>query len=174
MSDTTITSSPAATDGGGIDRILRYDLAGTGLFVVAMAVAVALRNDRPGQVLIAAVSMALFAGGVATSLWAYTTALERSRTEEVGVTGVFLLSGDTVPRRIRRILWACLATQVVVAFAGATIGAVGLDKNELNALAFGVLVPMFGIGANGIWAARRGTFGSRRNRASQPSNRKIG
>lgn len=169
--------SPNVTepDGGRPgNRIVRYDVVGTALFVAAMAVAIALRNDRPGQVLIAAASMALFAGGVATGLWAYTTGLERSRTEEVGVTGLFLLAGETAPRRIRLVLWSCLAAQVIVAFAGAIIGVVGLDKDQLNALAFGVLVPMFGIGANGIWAARHGTFGPRRNRSSQPSNRKIG
>ena len=149
-------------------------MAGTALFVVAMAVAIALRDHRPGQVVIAAVSMALFAGGVATSLWAYTTALERSRTDEVGVGGLFMLSGATAPPRVRRVLWACLAAQVVVALAGATVGAVGLDKDRLNALAFGVLVPMFGIGANGIWAARHGTFEPRRNKSVQPTNRKIG
>ena len=174
MSDTTPPSSSATTIEGGLDRIVRYDVAGTGLFVVAMAVAVLLRNDRAGQILIAAVSMALFAAGVATSLWAYTTGLERSRTEEVGVAALFLVSGDTAPRRVRRVLLGCLATQVVVAFAGATIGVLGLDKDELNALAFGVLVPMFGIGANGIWTARRGTFGPRLKRSSQPTNRKIG
>ena len=83
-------------------------------------------------------------------------------------------------------MWACFGAQIVVAIAGATIGVVGLDKGQLNALAFGVLVPMFGIGANGIWAVRHGTFGHalrpQRRRADctrerpddKPNNKKIG
>ena len=163
-------------------RVVRYDLAGTGLFVVAMAIAVPLRNQRAGQALIVAASMALFAAGVGTSLWAYAAALERSRTDEVGVANLFLLSGPTAPSPIRRTMWACLGAQVVVAIAGATIGVAGLDKGQLNALAFGILVPMFGIGANGLWAVRHGTFGPRvatPKRANnkpdnKPNNKKIG
>jgi hypothetical protein len=42
-------------------------------------------------------------------------------------------------------------------------------------LAFGVLVPMFGIGANGLWAARHGHYGQRSaTRTERPNNRKIG
>jgi hypothetical protein len=154
--------------------IVRFAIAGTVIFVIAMAIAVPLRNDRSGQVLIAAVSMVLFAAGVAASLWAYTSALERSRTAEVGVANLFLLSGSTAPKPVRIALWLCFATQIVVAIAGASIGIAGLDKDQLNALAFGVLVPMFGIGTNGIWAARHGTYGPRVAPSVRPTNRKIG
>ena len=46
-----------------------------------------------------------------------------------------------------------LVVQILAALGGAWVGVVGLDKGQLNALAFGVLVPMFGIGMNGVWAA---------------------
>ncbi len=154
--------------------IVRFGIVGTVVFVVAMAIAVPLRTDRSGQVLIAAASMFLFAAGVATSLWAYTSALERSRTAEVGVSNLFLLTGPTAPKPVRFTLWACLGTQIVVAITGASIGIAGLDKDQLNALAFGVLVPMFGIGVNGIWAARHGSYGLRQAPSVRPSNRKIG
>jgi hypothetical protein len=168
MIDAVTEPEASAPMAGG--RIVRYDVIGTVLFVVAMAVAVALRTERSGQVLIAATSMVLFAAGVATSLWAYAAALERSRTDEVGVANLFLLTGSTAPRPIRRTMWACFGAQIVVAIAGATIGVVGLDKGQLNALAFGVLVPMFGIGANGIWAVRHGTFGPRTAPAQRPKS----
>jgi hypothetical protein len=155
------------------ERIVRYDVVGSGLFVVAMAVAVVLRSERAGQVLIVVVSMALFAAGVATTLWSYAAALERSRLEDVGVTHLYLLSGTTAPTAVRRVMWGCLGAQIVVAIGGATIGVVGLDKGSLNALAFGILVPMFGIGANGVWAARHGAYGPRRVAAERPSNRRI-
>lgn len=142
-------------------RLVRLDLWGTALFVAAEAVAIPLRSQRVGQVLIAVVSLVLFAIGVATALWAYAAALERSRTEELGVANLYLLTGTTAPPEVKRRMSAALVVQVVLALAGAIVGVVGLGKNDLNALAFGTLVPMFGIGVNGAWAARYGSFGPR-------------
>ncbi|MBI4936152.1 MAG: hypothetical protein HY828_19935 [Actinobacteria bacterium] len=151
-------------------RLVRTNLIGTAVFVATLAVAVPLRSERVGQVLIAVVSLVLFAVGIATSLWAYTTALERSRVEEVGVANLFLLTGNTAPKPVKRAMSAALAVQVVAALVGASIGVAGLQESDLNALAFGVLVPMFGIGMNGTWAARYGSYGPRVN-ASTPSGR---
>jgi len=155
-------------------RLVRANLAGTALFLAALALAIPFRSQRPGQVLIVVVSLVLFAAGIATSLWAYTTALERSRSEEVGVANLYLLSGDTAPKPVKRAMSWALAVQVVAALTGASVGVAGLQDNQLNALAFGVLVPMFGIGMNGAWAARYGSYGPRINPAAKPSNRKIG
>ncbi len=80
-------------------RVVRSDLAGTALFLIALAIAIPARTHRFAQVLIGGVSMVLFAIGVATTLWAYTRALDRSRAEEVGVANLYLLTGDTAPVR---------------------------------------------------------------------------
>jgi hypothetical protein len=53
------------------------------------------------------------------------------------------------------------------------VGAVGLSGNEVNTLAFGILVPMFGIGLNGLWAVRFGRFSPRLDKPVQPSRRRI-
>jgi hypothetical protein len=142
-------------------RTVRLDVAGTAVFLAALAVAVPLRSHRFAQYVIGAVSMALFAVGVVTTLWAYTRALDRSRVEEVGVANLYLLTGTTAPRPVKRAMLGALTVQVVAALVGASVGAAGLDKGDLNALAFGVLVPMFGIGMNGVWASRHGTYGPR-------------
>ena len=155
-------------------RLVRADLFGTAMFAVSLAIAVPLRAERWAQVLIAVVSVALFAVGVGASLWAYAAALERSRVQEVGVANLYLLTGTTAPPPVKRALLTALAVQVVASFGAATIGVVGLDDSQLNALAFAVLVPMFGIGINGAWAARYGSYGPRVNPAAKPSNRKIG
>lgn len=155
-------------------RLVRANLVGTAVFLVALAVAIPFRTHRPAQVLIAGVSLLLFAIGIATSLLAYTSALERSRSEEVGVANLFLLTGHTAPKPVKVTMLLALAVQIVAALVGATIGVVGLQESQLNALAFGVLVPMFGIGINGAWAARYGSYGPRVNPAVKPSNRKIG
>jgi hypothetical protein len=154
-------------------RAVQVDAAGTAVFLAALAVAVPFRNERFAQFLIGGVSMALFAIGVATTLWAYTRALDRSRVEEVGVANLYLLTGHTAPNRVGRLLIGSLVVQIVAAIAGAWIGVVGLDEGELNALAFGVLVPMFGIGMNGVWAARHGSYGPRVGRAVSPTDHEI-
>ena len=77
-------------------------------------------------------------------------------------------------RPVKRAMSAALGVQVVAALVGASVGVAGLQESQLNALAFGVLVPMFGIGMNGAWAARYGSYGPRVNPAANPSNRKIG
>jgi hypothetical protein len=154
-------------------RVVRLDLAGTAVFLVSLAIAVPLRSHRFAQFVIGGVSMVLFAIGVATTLWAYTRALDRSRVEEVGVANLYLLTGDTAPKAVGRIMSFALIVQVVAAIAGAWIGVVGLDKGQLNALAFGVLVPMFGVGMNGVWAARHGSYGPRIGTAVSPTDHKI-
>ena len=152
---------------------VRLDVIGTAVFALAVAVAVPLRDERPIQVMIITVSLVLFAVGVFASLSAYVSALERSRVHEIGVANLYLLTGDTAPKPVRRVLLALLSVQVVAALVGAGVGMSGLTGNELNALAFGVLVPMFGIGMNGVWAARYGSFGPRLPPRTKPSNRRI-
>ncbi len=153
---------------GMTSRLVRVDVIGSAAFVAAEAVAIPLRSQRVGQVLIAVVSLVLFAMGVATALWAYAAALERSRVEEVGVANLYLLTGSTAPPPVKRTMSIALAVQVVLALAGAIVGVVGLGKNDLNALAFGTLVPMFGIGMNGAWAARYGSYGPRAKTTRAP------
>ncbi len=153
--------------------LVRADLAGTGLFVVALGIAVPLRDERLGQVLIVVVSLALFAAGIATSLWAYAAALDRSRSHEIGVANLYLLTGSTAPKPVKWSMLGALGVQVVAAVVGAAVGVSGLGENELNAMAFGVLVPMFGIGMNGGWAARYGLYGPRVNPAAIPTNGRI-
>ncbi|MFZ4718913.1 MAG: hypothetical protein ACOYMR_05790 [Ilumatobacteraceae bacterium] len=142
-------------------KIVTGNLAGTALFLVTLGIAIPFREERFAQVLIAVVSIVLFAVGIATSLWAYTSALERSRAEEVGVANLFLLTGPTAPKDVKRWMTGALLAQTVAAVAGAIVGVAGLQEGDVNALAFGVLVPMLGIGMNGAWAARYGSYGPR-------------
>jgi hypothetical protein len=165
-----MTEDNAPQPGSGV---VRADVLGTAVFLAALAVAVPLKSHRPAQFLIGGVSMVLFATGVAATLWAYTRALDRSRVENVGVANLFLLTGATAPAMVKRTMSLALTVQIVAAVAGASFGVVGLNKGQLNALAFGVLVPMFGIGMNGVWAARFGSYGPRSGTAVLPPDRKI-
>jgi hypothetical protein len=159
---------------GPASALVRADVVGTALFALAVAVGIPLDDERPVQVTFAVISMALFAIGAAGCLWAYVSALERSRTDEIGVANLYLLTGPTAPRPVKLTMTLALVAQVVLALVGAIIGAAGLSGNQVNALAFGILVPMFGLAMNGLWAVRHGSFGPRVDTSVQPSNRKIG
>jgi len=154
-------------------RIVRTDLLGTAAFLVALAVGLPFKSDRWAQVVVIVVSLVLFAVGVAATLWAYARALDLSRVRNVGVANLYLLTGGTAPRGVKRLMSGALALQVVAAIVGASVGMSGLQESQLNPLAFGVLVPMFGIGMNGAWAARYGSYGPRTDPRSVPSNAKI-
>jgi len=170
MTSSNTDGTPAAPPGA---RIVGADLIGTAVFLVTLAVAVPLRSHRFAQYLIGAVSMVLFAVGVAATLWAYTRALERSRVDEVGVANLYLLTGSTAPKVVGRTMTAALVVQITAALGGAWVGVVGLDEGQLNALAFGVLVPMFGVGMNGVWAALHGSYGPRIGRTVSPTDDQI-
>ena len=73
------------------------------------------------------------------------------------LAGVFLLAGEVAPKGTRYTMWTCLAVQVAVGLAGAIVRS-STDGRAGSVLAFGVLVPMLGIGLNGWWASRDGAF----------------
>lgn len=154
-------------------RLLRADLLGTVVFLVALALGLPFKSERWAQVVVIVVSLVLFAIGVAAALWAYARALDLSRVRNVGVANLYLLTGETAPRAVKTAMAGALALQIVAAIVGASIGMSGLQESQLNPLAFGVLVPMFGIGMNGAWAARYGSYGPRTDPGSMPSNAKI-
>jgi hypothetical protein len=54
-----------------------------------------------------------------------------------------------------------LGVQVITAFATALWRIDGPDGSPGSSLAVGLLVPMFGLGVNGLWAAYHANFGPR-------------
>ena len=129
--------------------IPRVSWAGTAVFTVtAVAAAVAPSGMKPVAL---AVAVALFAAGCAVFLWAFLVVVGRSRTEAVELAQVWFLTGPSTPPAVRRSLLAALAVQVVVGLATAA-------ARPYTSLAAGVLVPMWGLGLCGMWAARHATF----------------
>jgi hypothetical protein len=180
MTDRTVdpaTSASVSVSGAGTGAgrgLLRSNLVGTIVFALVVAIGLPLRDERWAQIVVGVVSMLLFILGAVCCLWGYVNALERSRTDEIGVANLFLATGPGAPRGVKRLLVGLLVAQSVIALAGAIVGAVGLSGNEVNALAFGILVPMYGLGINALWIVRHGSFGPRVDRSVQPTNRKIG
>ena len=154
-------------DPGGLDRIVRVDLVLTALFVVS-AVAAAVVFDGPIRAIAVVVALGLFLVGVFAFLIAYFVAVGRSREEEIGVAELYLLTGDALPARARNLLWLALGVQIVAALATA-LARPNTDGRAGSTLAFGVLVPMLGIGLNGLASARHGSFGPRSRRSEGPA-----
>jgi hypothetical protein len=140
--------------------IVRADAAGTVAFAVTAGLAAGLFTTAM-QWLGAVTAFVLFAVGVFTFLWAYVVAIGRSRTDDISVTSLFLLTGAATPRRVRLAMNGLLAAQVAIATVTTFARLDGPDGNPGSSLAVGFLVPMFGIGMNGLWASRHATFGPR-------------
>ena len=109
---------------------------------------------------IVAVSLVLFAIGVAAFLLGYFAAVQRSREEEIAVTQLFFLAGEVAPKKVRLAMWYCLGAQCVVGL-GVALARPSTDGRSGSVMAFAVMVPMLGIGLNGLWAGKYGSFGPR-------------
>ena len=141
-------AEPDSLPGGGIVNLA---WGGTGVFLVG-AVAAMLAPDALGGAF-AVLSCVLFVLGCVTFFMAYARAVSRSRREELGIAGIYFLTGSA-PSVVRFRLLLALGVLVVVAVAAAIV-------RPYTAVAFGVLAPMFGLGLAGLWGSRHGTFPAR-------------
>ncbi len=130
--------------------IIAASWVGTVLFTITAVLSVLTSSMRAVGVVVA---LALFGVGCVVFLKAFFEVVERSRTEEIAVTQVYFLSGSA-PKAVRWHLLGATAVQTVVAFATAS-------ARPFTAVAFGILVPMYGLGMAGLWAARHGDFPER-------------
>ena len=142
-------TSTAGNDSGG--AIIAWSWWGTSGFVLTAVAATAVDELR---LLAAIVALGLFGIGGVVFLWAFAIAVERSRTDAIGIGGLYFLAGSA-PTSVRYRLLSSLAVQVVVGLTTASI-------RPFTALAFGTLVPLYGLALAGLWGARHGRFESRR------------
>ncbi len=161
--------SDRPTKGEPGEVIVAADAIGTAVFVLTAAVA-AISFSTAAQWVGAITAISLFAVGVAAFLWAFYNAVQRSRSEQVAVAQLFLLLGEAIPRRVRRIMLALVAVQFLTALITTLARPDGPDGSPGSSLAVGFLVSMFGLGMNGLWAAYHGSFRPREDldRATVP------
>jgi hypothetical protein len=155
-----VDRTPARGSNRHGEFIVRATIGGTALFVVTSVFAAAVFTTA-AQWVGASTAMGLFMVGVFAFLWGFWNAIQRSREEEVSVTQLFLLFGSGTPSAVRRTMLLMLAIQIVTAFTTAIWRLDGPDGNPGSSLAVGLLVPMFGLGMNGLWAAYHAEFGPR-------------
>lgn len=141
------------------DPTVRASWLGT---IVFAASAVAAVLTRAATIPAAAVALGLFGAGIVIFFWAYAVAVGRSRTDAIGIGGLFFLAGEgTAPTSVKRALLLSLGAQVAVGLATAL-------ARPFTSLAFGVLAPLYGLALTGLWGARKGSFGPRRSGRRTP------
>jgi len=145
-----VAPTPTSPNRAGTPIVLAV-LAGTAVFA-ALAVGAAVVPDALALAS-AILDLVLFGLGLVAFSVALVVAAGRSRHEELSVSGLFLLTGSA-PGDVRRLLLGALVVQTAAALATAGV-------RPFTPLAFGVLVPTFGLGACGLWAARHGSFPSK-------------
>jgi hypothetical protein len=128
------------------DPVVKPAVWSTVVFAVGSAVAVA---SEGAAAFVAIFDLVLFALGCLVFVRTLLGAAQRSRTEELSIAGIWLLSGQ--PREIQRWLLGCLGAQLLIALVAAGL-------RPYTSVAFGVLVPTFGLSLCGLWAVRSGTF----------------
>jgi len=111
----------------------------------------------------AALSGVLFVFGCVVFLWAYAVAVARSRTDAIGIGGLYFLAGSA-PKEPAFRLRLSFAVEVVVAIVSSSI-------RPFTPMAFGFLVPVYGLGMMGLWGARYGTFEPRAVNDPEPAVR---
>lgn len=149
---------PEGSPGSGL-----YGLNVWATIVFSVAAVLAVLVPSLLRIPFAVLSCVLFAAGIVAFLAAYAQALRRSRTDQISLPGIFGLSGSC-PRAVQWRFHALTTVQVVVAVVTAAI-------QPFTAQAFGILVPMLGLGLGGLWASRHGEFSERvdRRRKAFPS-----
>jgi hypothetical protein len=149
--------------------IVRADVAGTALFVVTSVLA-AVFFTSGYQAVAAAVAIGLFFVGIGSFLWSFWNAVQRSRAEHVAVTQLYLLAGGVAPPSVRRTMLGSLGVQCVAGLGTALARPNAADGRPGTSLALGVLVPIFGFGLNGLWAAYHGRYV---DRTATPNTRDV-
>jgi hypothetical protein len=139
--------------------IIRVNAIFTALFLVT-AVLAAAYFEQPWKAIAVVVCLASFSIGVCAFLWGYWSAVQRSREDNISVAAMYFLIDKCAPKSVARQMNGLLTLQVLIGLVTAGMRP-STDGKSGSTLAFGILVPMLGLGLNGLWAAFHGQFAPR-------------
>ena len=139
--------------------IVRVNALLTALFV-ATAVAAAVLFSQPWKTIAVVVCLLNFSIGVVAFLWGYWNAVQRSREDNIAVSALYFLVDGCAPKPVATRMNILLGVQTIVGLATA-IARPSTQGQRGSTLAFGILVPMLGLGLNGLWGAFHGRFSPR-------------
>ena len=140
---------------GTTDAIARASLISTVAFGVLSTVTFLLadRLDRTFSVICAL----LFVAGTLLLGLGMWNGIQRSRIEEVTLTGLLSVDKSHVPTSVRNALWLSIVLQIAISLIFASL-------RPFTEQAFGLLVPMVGLGFAGLWGSRFAEFHERTDR----------
>jgi hypothetical protein len=136
--------------------IVRVNILLTAVFAVT-AILAAVLFSQPWKTIAVVTSLVCFTVGVVAFLWGYWTAVQRSREDNIGVANLYFLMDGCAPIVVSRAMNIVLGAQVVIGL-GTALARMQTAGRTGSTLAFGILVPMLGLGLNGLWGAQHGTF----------------
>ena len=142
------TSSPADIDTSLVSLSLRVTVA----FTIASALTYFFENRL--DVAYAISCTVAFVIGVALFALGMWNGIQRSRVDDVTLTGLVAIDGSHVPKAQRNLLWASIVLQLAVSITFASL-------RPFTQQAFGLLVPMVGLGLATLWGSRFAAFHSR-------------
>lgn len=133
-------------------RLITFSWASTAAFAAAATIATIFPDQAAKPV--AVFEVALFVIGIGAFVVAYARGVSRSRVDRVEIASLYFLAGGTAPVDVKRQLLGAFAVQIAVAIVTASI-------RLYTSVAFGILVPMLGLGLAGVWGATYGRFPKR-------------
>lgn len=139
--------------------IVKINAALTALFVITALTAMLLFS-QPWKAIAVAVCLVNFSIGIVVFLWGYWNAVQRSREDNISVAALYFLIDGCAPKSVANRMNALLGVQTIVGLATA-LARTSTDGERGSTLAFGILVPMLGLGLNGLWGAFHGQFAPR-------------
>lgn len=102
-------------------------------------------------------SAILFFGGAIVLGLGFWNGIQRSKVDDVRLTGLLSVDSSHVPAAARNRLWLAVTVQIVVTFGLASL-------RPFTQQAFGTLVPTLGIGFATLWGSRFAQFHKREDR----------
>lgn len=134
---------------GGADGLIRASLGSTIIFA-ALSVVAYLANG--GFDLVFAIACAvLFVGGTLLLGLGMWNGIQRSRVDAVTLTGLLAVTASHVPTHARNLLWLSVLLQVIIAVLFGVL-------RPFTPQAFGLLVPIVGLGFAALWGSRFAVF----------------
>ncbi len=121
--------------------------------LAVLAFALAPRFDLI-YAIVSAIAFFIGTGILGLGMW---NGIQRSKLEEVRLTGLLAVDTSHVPASPRNKLWLAIIVQVVVTFTFASL-------RQFTQQAFGVLLPMVGLGLAALWGSRFAKFHPRDDR----------
>lgn len=127
----------------------KISLWSTALFAV-VSVLTFLTADSLDQLFAVFCGLLFFVGTILLGLGLWN-GIQRSRQDSVTLAGLLSVSSAHVPSKVRNVLWAAVVVQTALAVLFAAL-------RPFTQQAFGVLVPVLGLGMAALWGSRFAEF----------------